>query len=45
MKIENFIQVEKWVSKQDHHTRAGLKKVLGSYSDSGSDERYSFTRP
>jgi hypothetical protein len=26
MKIENFIQVEKWVAKQDHHASAGLKE-------------------
>lgn len=26
MKIENFIQVEKQVSKQDHNTCAGLKE-------------------
>lgn len=45
MNIENFIQVEKRVSKLDHHICVGLKKVLWNYSDSGSGERYSFTRP
>lgn len=28
MNIENFIQVEKWVSQYDHHICAGLKSVV-----------------
>lgn len=45
MNIENLIQVEKRVSKLDHHICVGLKKALWNYSDSGMNGRYSFIRP
>ena len=44
MNFENFIQVE----KEYHNKTTAVRwseRALWSYSDSGSDERYSFTRP
>ena len=44
MNIEKFIQVEKMgITIRPPHL-CWSEKVLGNYSDSGSDERYSFTR-